>query len=88
MREIAVGPSALGPEAVALMAMHRRCPERSVLEVRAEALRVGSPLRAALLHVLHGCGTCGPAALVREGECCPRGRRLMAACRGWRARPA
>jgi hypothetical protein len=63
-----------------LLQLNRHVPERSVLELRAAATRVGDPVRLALFH-LQQCEACD------DGELCLRGERLVGACRGWRPRP-
>ena len=83
-REVLDPVPALGPEAVALLALGRLLPERNVTELRDAAAIPGTATRRAFLHVGHA--PCATAALVGEGRCCARGTTLVAACRGWRER--
>lgn len=86
-REISA-PAALGPEAVALMALGRALPEYGVLELRDAAARPSTRVRRALLHFTGSACACATEALVGEAQLCARGRRLVDAARGWRERAA
>lgn len=69
----------LGAAELPLLGLARMIPERSLLELRAEAGRVGSPSRRAFLH-LAACETCAGETL------CQRGAGYVAQARGWRPR--
>jgi hypothetical protein len=70
----------LAGDEVVLLQLNRHVPERSVLELREAAIRVGDPVRLALFH-LQQCEICGTA-----GELCSRGARLVEGAHGWRSR--
>jgi hypothetical protein len=77
----------LGADQLALLAMHRLLPERSLPDLLVASARVNDPARAALFHFAQ-CVTCTAAAFEGTGALCARGTRLVTTCRGWRAREA
>jgi hypothetical protein len=87
-REVLDPTPALGPQAVALLSLARMLPEQSVLALRAAAASPSTRVRRALLHFTGSACACATEALVGEAQLCARGRRLVDAARGWRARPA
>lgn len=76
----------LGGEQLALLAMHRLLPERSLVDLVSASPRVNDPARAALAHFAQ-CATCTAAAFEGTGVLCAHGARVIAPARGWRHRP-
>jgi hypothetical protein len=86
-REVLDPTPALGPEAVALLALGRLLPEYPVLALRAAAGEAGRPVHRLFLHVT-ACSRCQSEALVGTARLCSRGSRLLTPARGGRPRPA
>jgi hypothetical protein len=86
-REVLDPTPALGPQAVALLALARLLPERAVLELRITAAQPSHPVRRAFLHVAD-CAHCQREALVGGAALCRRAARVLEPARGWRVRRA
>jgi hypothetical protein len=84
-REVLDPTPALGPQAVALLALARLLPEQSVLELGAAAAQASHPVRRAFLHVAD-CAQCQREALVGGASLCRRAGRVLEPARGWRVR--
>lgn len=71
----------LDRDQLALLAMHRLLPERSLPELLTASARVNDPVRLALFH-FQQCARC------HAGELCERGSDLADVCHAWRPRAA